>query len=182
MASPAQESPRLGLSASVRSVVVSPRRGAVERPVERRVTAPRGAATIVREKAAVPRARSVPVPLALPPRPPKADIREVGDPSQWPHAAQNARWSALLCAQCLQVRIAVESLLYPWYRFGYERRRQDELPAHRKDLAQEPRVQEGRRGPLRRQAGIIDRDDQRHRLEPRPRRGPLRRPAGQGGD
>src|SRR5579863_8135639 len=61
MASPAQESPRLGLSASVRSVVVSPRRGAVERPVERRATAPRGAATSVREKAAVPRARPVPV-------------------------------------------------------------------------------------------------------------------------
>src|SRR5450755_3484153 len=132
MASPAQKSPRLG----ARSVVVArhPLRGAVERPV----TDSRGAATMVREKAAVPRARSVPVP----PSPPKTDIPEVGDPIQCPHAAQNARWSALLCAQCLQVRIAVESLLYPWYRFGHERRRQDELPAHRKDFAQESCVQE----------------------------------------
>src|SRR5450631_2128402 len=132
MASPAQESPRLGRSASVRSVVVAghPPAGAVGRPVERPVTAPRGAATIVREKAAVPRARSVPFPPILPPIPPNADIPEVGAPSQCPQAGQNARWSALLCAQCLQVRIAVVSLLYPWYRFGYERRRQDELPAH----------------------------------------------------
>src|SRR3954451_121441 len=161
MASLAQESPRLGFSAILRSVVVSPRTGAVDRPVERPVMDPEGAATMVREKAAVPRARSVP----LPPRRPNADIPEVGAPSQCPQAAQNARWSALECAQCLQVRIAVVSLLYPWYRFGYERRRQDELSAHRKDLAQEPRVQEGRRGALRRQAGIIDRDDQRHCLE-----------------
>src|SRR5580693_4632626 len=137
MASPAQKSPRLGLSARVRSVVAAPRSGAVERPV----TDSRGAATMVREKAAVPRTRPVPFPPSPPPIPPNADIPEVGDPSQCPHAAQNARWSALGCAQCLQVRIAVEGLLYPWYRFGYERRRQDELPAHRKDFAQEPRVQ-----------------------------------------
>src|SRR5579862_6806824 len=109
MASPAQSSPFLGLSATVRSVVVAaPRSATVPGPVR----APRGAATNVREKAAVPRTRSPPLPFI-----PNADIPEVGAPSQCPQAEQKARWSALSCAQCLQVRIAVVSLLYPWYRF-----------------------------------------------------------------
>src|SRR4029077_20660703 len=105
MASPAQESPCLGASAALRSVVVVPLRATVDGPV----TAPRGAATRVREKAAVPRARAS--------RPPEnADIPEVGAPSHRPHAEQKLRWSAEPCEQCLQVRMAVESLLYPWYR------------------------------------------------------------------
>src|SRR5579862_2532550 len=110
MASPAQWSPFLGRSATVRSVVVvaAPRSATVDGPV----TAPRGTAISVREKAAVPRIRSLPLPFM-----PNADIPEVGAPSQCPHAEQKARWSALSCAQCLQVRIAVVSLLYPWYRF-----------------------------------------------------------------
>src|SRR5262245_3215004 len=33
-----------------------------------------------------------------------------------PHCEQNARWSAFSCAQWRQGRIAVVSLLYPWYR------------------------------------------------------------------
>src|SRR5579862_2887996 len=126
MASLAQWSPVLGRSATVRSVVVAaPRPVSVGGP-DGPVIDPRGTATIVRENAAVPRTRS---PVVTP----KADIPEVGAPSQCPHAEQNARWSAVSCAQCLQVRMAVESLLYPWYRFGHERRRQDELPAHRED-------------------------------------------------
>ncbi len=71
MASPAQRSPVLGGSGTGLSVV-----GAVPRRAPGPVMAPR-VATSVREKAAVPRMRSVP--LALP----NADIREVGEaPSQ----------------------------------------------------------------------------------------------------
>src|SRR6185312_10197092 len=109
MASSAQRSPVLGGSATGRCVAV-PRGGSVEGAV----MAPRPVATSVRENAAVPRMRSVPFTT------PNADIPEVGTPIQWPHAEQKDRWSAKPCAQCLQVRIAVVSLLYPWYRFGYE--------------------------------------------------------------
>ncbi len=81
MASLAHPSPRLGVSATVRSVVLAaPRSGTVDGPV----ADPRGAATSVRENAAVPRTRS-------PPLTPKADIPEVGAPSQCPQAEQKAR-------------------------------------------------------------------------------------------
>src|SRR5262245_7731918 len=46
-----------------------------------------------------------------------------------PHCEQNARWSAFSCAQWRQERIAVVSLLYPWYRSrgcAHERRCQDQ--------------------------------------------------------
>src|SRR4029078_13214567 len=38
-----------------------------------------------------------------------------------PHCAQSARWSAFSCAQWRQERIAVVSLLYPWYRSAWVR-------------------------------------------------------------
>jgi hypothetical protein len=38
-------------------------------------------------------------------------------PSLRPHLEQYARWSAFWWEQCRQARIAVVSLLHPWYRF-----------------------------------------------------------------
>ena len=43
--------------------------------------------------------------------PAKPGIPEVGAPSHRPHAEQKLRWSAVSCAQCWQVRIAVEQVI-----------------------------------------------------------------------
>ena len=79
----------------------------VARPV---IDAGPGVASIVREYA--------PASLGLDRRLSAASAPSVFA-SLCPHCEQNARWSAFSCGQWRQGRIAVVSLLYPWYRSAW---------------------------------------------------------------